>query len=130
VTDAIMAAVKNVFADTRFTRVGGTVYGFVAKIDGKKIGVVMATKSQRFADSQRHVLNYSDFDSLSAGLDAGRLDLAFVVTAEADQWGRMTIIDVIPARELAVTLKDIVPLDGRLGKFWLIHPHFTAEEGF
>jgi hypothetical protein len=127
VNDAIMAAVKNVFTDPRFHHVAGTVYGFRGNIDGKKVGVVAATKSQRFADSVHHVLNKSDFDSVIAGYEANpkRIDYAFVVSAEGQ-----SVVDVIQAPELAVTLKNVTPLPGRLGEFYLVNPHFTDGEGF
>jgi hypothetical protein len=131
VTDAILAAVRNPFPDPRFSHVPGTVYGFVARIDGKKVGVVAATKSQRFAGSTHHVLNKADLESVVAGQEAGRLDWAFVVTAEVNQAGKMAVIDVILAQHLAANLKNVPPLTGRLGEFWLLHHNFLTDgEGF
>jgi hypothetical protein len=127
--DAITAAVFNVFTDPRFKRLKSRVYGYVGVIDGKRIGVVAATKSQRFANSADHVLNKSDFDHLIAALDASRRDEAYVVSAETDQSGNMTVIDAIEARELAAILANVKPrIGGLLGDFYLVNPHFTTEE--
>jgi hypothetical protein len=130
VTDAIVAKVKNVFADPHFTKVPGTMYGFVAWIGGKRYGVVAATQLHRYAGSGQYLLNKGDLDSLVAGLEAGRLNQAYVVSAAADQSGKMTVIDVIEARELSIRLKDVVPFTGKYGEFYRLTAHFTVEEGF
>lgn len=125
--DAITAAVFNVFTDPRFKRKKNRVYGWVGEIEGKKIGVVAATKSQRFADSTDHILNKNDLDRLIAGLDAGRLDEAYVVSAETDQSGKLMVIAAIEARELVATLAK-PRIGGQLGDFYLVNPYFTTEE--
>jgi hypothetical protein len=128
INDATTAAVLNVFTDPRFCRIKNAVYGFVGKIDDKKIGIVVATKSQRFATSDNHVLNKLDFDHLIEALDAGRRDEGYVVSAKADQSGKMTVVDAIEARKLAAILQNATPRSGKLGEFFLVNPYFTSEE--
>jgi hypothetical protein len=123
--DAIIAAaVKNVFTDSRFRRIKNAVYGFRGEIDGRKIGVVIATKSRRFASSMDHALNKSDLELL-----IGRLDTGYVVTAATDVAGNLIFVAAIEARKLvADILIGRTPLSGRLGEFFLVSPNFTSTE--
>jgi hypothetical protein len=130
--DAIATAVRNIFfPDSLFERVRNSVYGYKGLIDGKKVGVVAATKSHRFTDSPHHLLNKNDFDKLIAALDdePARLDQGFVVSANIDNSGKPTFVDAIEARELAATLANVTPRSGGpLGDFWLVNSHFTTDE--
>jgi hypothetical protein len=130
IDDAITAAVRNVFNDnSAFYRIdnNNVVYGWVGEIEGKKIGIAVATKSQRFASSTDHILNKNDLDQLIAALDAGRRDQAFVVSANINQSGKFTFVSMIEARELAAILANVTPRSGPLGEFFLVKPHFTSE---
>jgi hypothetical protein len=122
------APVDKVFTDSRFHRIGSAVYGWVGKIDGERIGVVVATKSQRFANSTDYLLNKDDFDRLVAALNAGRLDEAWVVCAKIDQSGKLTFISAIETKFFFDTLANMPRRSGRLGDFYLVNEEFTTEE--
>jgi hypothetical protein len=124
-----IAAVRNVFTDARFHRIKNAVYGFRGEIDGTRVGVVVASKSLRFASSSDHVLNKSDLDRLIAALDANRLDAGFVVTAATDSNGNLTFVSEIEARKLKTEiLNGRTTLSGKLGEFYLVSPKFTSSE--
>ena len=126
---SVTAAARNVFTDARFRRIKNAVYGFRGEIDGTRVGVVAATKSQRFASSTDHVLNKSDLERLIAALDANRLDVGFVVTAASDSTGNLGFIAEIEARKLkSEILTGRTPLSGKLGEFYLVSPNFTNSE--
>ena len=127
--DGVTAAVRNVFTDARFHRIKNAVYGYRGEIDGTRVGIVVASKSQRFASSTDHVLNKGDFDRLNAALDANRLDAGFVVTATSDSTGNLAFIAEIEARKLkSEILTGRTPLSGKLGEFFLVSPNFTSTE--
>jgi hypothetical protein len=120
-------AVKNIFTDPRFNRVKNAIYGFRGEVDGNRIGAVIATKSQRFADSNNHVLNKLDLEKLMTALVENRLDVGFVVTAATDANGNLVFIDMMESRKLvAEILARREPMSGNLGEFYLIAPHFRG----
>jgi hypothetical protein len=126
-TGAILAAVRKFNGDSSFEHVPGTMFGFRANIDGKKVGVALATKSERFFE---HVLNKADIDGVLNALGAGRLDHGFGVTVKFVD-GTFTFVDMMEASELSVTiLAKKTPVPGKRGPFYQINPHFTDEEGF
>ena len=130
IPDAILAAVRNMFT-AHFTPVPGTVYGFRGIIEGKKIGVVLATKTPKYAKSRHHILNKDTFDNLVEGYDAKRLDYAIAVTAKVVD-GKWAVVNVIEAHELAATLANVEPGSSDMGGFFLLDENFATEqeEGF
>jgi hypothetical protein len=96
------------FADRRFRPSGWCKYW--AEINGRKIGVVLATKSPQYDDC---ALNKAGFDRLLAAKREGRIDVAVVVAARVN--GRLSppeFIAAIDADELAEKLNN-VPLPRR-----------------
>lgn len=125
----VTAAVRNVFVDPRFHRIRSAIYCFFGDIDGVRVGIAVASKSQRFATSTEHVLNKSDDERLIAALDAGRLDEGYVVTAATDANGNLVFIDAMEARKFAAEiLVGKTPLSGKLGEFFLVSPNFTSDD--
>ncbi len=108
-------ALKDMFTDNRFQRIGRNRYW--AEVDGRKIGVVLATKNARYDD---HALNKADLDRVLAAKREGRLDDAFVVAAKTNGSGIPIFSDQIDAETLASKLAGELPMVGRFGEFFVI----------
>jgi hypothetical protein len=107
------------------------LFRYFATIDGKKIGVVLATKSQGF---ENFALNKADLDRVTAATSDGRLDAGFVVAATVNASGSMEFVDQIFADVLADQLREETPRVGRYGEFYLIPSRIafpvSADEPF
>ncbi|WP_377828840.1 hypothetical protein ACFKHW_38075 [Bradyrhizobium lupini] len=114
------------FSDNRFQRHGR--YRYSATIDGEKIGVVLATKSQGY---NNFALNKADLDRVVTATGDGRLDAGFVVAATVNG-DSMNFIDQISADVLADPLRGEQPRTGKFGEFYLIPERiaFPADEPF
>ena len=123
----IQRDLSSVFSDDQFSQHGR--YRYSATIDGVKIGVVLATKSQNY---NNFALNKADLDRVIAGVSDGRLDAGYVVAATVNVTGSMEFVDQISADILADQLKGETPRTGKFGEFYLIPPHiaFPADEPF
>ena len=74
----ILAALPNMFRGPLFRQTSR--YRYRAKIDGIKVGVVVAARTWRF---DNHALGTSDFDRLLEYKSDGKIDFAFVVAARS-----------------------------------------------
>ena len=92
-------------------------YRYFGEIDGAKIGVVLATKNQRF---DNWALNKPDFDRVIAGKRDGRINEAYVVAAKVNGVGIPLYCDQIEAEELLRKLANEVPRVGSFGEFYVI----------
>src|SRR5258705_6348023 len=106
---------NGMFSDPRFARFGR--YCYHVEIDGRKIGVVLATMNQGY-DS--YALNKAEFDRLLAARRDGRLDGAFVVIAKTNGSTTPTYCGEIDAEELDSQLRGLTPRSGRFGEFYVL----------
>ncbi len=114
----------SVFTDDRFRHTGrNRLFG---EIDGTRVGVVLATRSQRF---DNFALNKGDFDRLIAGLREGKIDQAYVVQARSNGFGAMVYAAYIKAEQLAEMLNGHPPMTSQLGPFWVLPPGFKMAGG-
>jgi hypothetical protein len=108
----------NILAEMpRFRRVGRNRY--FAEIDGRKIGVVLATQNPTYDDL---ALNKSDLDRVVAAKRDGKLDDALVVAARIDHRGAQTFFDQIDGELLQEKLASELPRDGKFGEFYVLPP--------
>jgi hypothetical protein len=114
-----MTDLSKIFSDDRFRPFGQ--YRYYGEVDGSKIGVVLATCSPRF---DNFALNKADLDRLVDGKREGRIDQAFVVQARVNGYGAPAFHAVIDAEELAVALKNVPPVNGQFGPFFVVPPGF------
>jgi hypothetical protein len=115
---------SGMFTDRRFRRCGR--YRYVGEIDGKKIGVVLATKSPSYFD---YALNKPDLDRVIAGKRAGRLDEAIVVKAKIGV-GIPQYHDQIDAEQQATELVNVMPRSGAYGEFFVLPDLAGEDEAF
>ena len=116
----ILAALPNMFRGPLFRQTSR--YRYRAKIDGTKVGVVVAARTWRF---DNHALGTSDFDRLLEYKSDGKIDFAFVVAARISKDNLHTYVGHRDAEELHQLLKEVAPLESEFGRFWLLRPDFT-----
>jgi hypothetical protein len=109
---------------SRFSRVGRNRY--FAEIDGRKIGVVLATQSPTYDE---FAVNKSDLDRVVAAKRDGRLADAVVVAARIDR-GAQTFLDQIDGEVLQAKLASEPTRDGKFGAFYVLLPRigFPARD--
>ena len=90
---------------------------YFGEIDGKKIGVALATKNPAFDEA---AVNKSDLDRVITAKRDGRLDEAKVVAAKMNGGGVPTFYDQIDAELLQEKLAGVPPRSGRYGEFYTI----------
>jgi hypothetical protein len=91
-----------------------------AVIDGMKVGVILATKSQWHTN---HALSNDGLERLLAGKRAGKIDLAYVVFTESSS-GYCAHVD---AEHLRERLNGFKPRIGQFGEFWTLPPWFAVS---
>jgi hypothetical protein len=111
----------DIFADTSFTKYGPRKY--LAEIDGRRIGVLLATKNSGF---DTFALNKAEFDHLLAAKLAGRIDEAFVVAAKINGSTPPSYCGEIDAELLEGSLKRFTPRIGSLGDFYVLQDYNFA----
>jgi hypothetical protein len=111
-----MCDLSKMFEDGRFKRYGLRKY--FSEIDGKKIGVVLATKSNGYDTC---ALNKTEFDDALRAKHEGRIDEAYIVAAKAAN-GAMTYWDQIDAEQLSAKLVNMTMKAGRYGDFFVLPP--------
>jgi hypothetical protein len=100
------------FGDGRFER--KDLRKYFGEIDGKKIGVVLATKNSGYPDC---ALNRIELEGLLRAKQEGRLDEVYVVAVSNGRF-----LEQIEAGELAAKLTNEMPRTGRFGDFYVLHP--------
>ena len=118
----ILAALPNMFRGPLFRPTSRHRYR--AKIDGAKVGVVVAARTWRFDNNQ--VLIKSDFDRLLEAKSSGTIDFAFVVAAKISKENVSTYIGHRDAEELHQDLRDVAPLANQYGQFWVLRPDLDS----
>jgi hypothetical protein len=111
-----MTDLTKMFEDGTFKRFGLRKY--LSQIDGRKIGVVLATKS---AGYDTCALNKKEFDGALRAKRNGQIDEAYVVAANVNGDG-VLYWDQIDAEQLAAKLANEVPRVGRYGEFFVLPP--------
>jgi hypothetical protein len=111
-----MRDLSKMFEDGQYKRYGLRKY--LSEIDGKKIGVVLATKN---AGYDTCALNKKEFDDALRGKREGRIDEAYVVAANVSVGG-VLYWDQIDAEQLEAKLANEVPRIGRFGEFFVLPP--------
>ena len=112
---------SEIFADTRFREFGR--YRLFGEIDGRKVGVVLATRSPRF---DNYALNKADFERLIAGRRDGKIDCAFVVFAKVNGNAARVYCEHIDAAEMSEKLKGVSLRNGEFGAFYVLPVNFTS----
>jgi hypothetical protein len=120
---------SKIFEDGRFKRCG---HKYLGEDDGKKIGVVLATKSAGY-DSP--ALNKQEFDGGRRAKRDGRIDEFYVVAAKVNGVATPKYLDHIEAEQLAAKLANETPRVGRFGEFYVLHagigfPATTDDDDF
>jgi hypothetical protein len=112
-----MTDLSRMFENGQFKRLGLRKY--LGEVDGRKIGVVLATKNAGF-DSP--ALNKMENDSLLRAKRDGRIDEADVVAAKVNGADVPRFLGQIDAEQLAAKLVNEVPRIGRYGEFFVLNP--------
>jgi hypothetical protein len=116
----ILAALPNIFRGPLWRQTSGRRYR--AKIDGAKVGVVIAARSWRY---DNHSLWKKDYDHLLEYKSSGKIDFAFVVAARVSKENAHTYVSHRDANELHEDLKEVAPRVSEFGQFWLLRPDLT-----
>jgi hypothetical protein len=111
----MMDDLREIFSSGHFKQHGARK--FFGEIDGRKIGVVLATKG---ADYDSAALNRAEFNAALRGKREGRIDEAYVVAATFTN-GRHVYWDHIEAEQLETKLANEAPRAGRFGEFYVLH---------
>jgi hypothetical protein len=110
----IPAYLKMMFTDDRWRRIRERIY--YGEIDGKKIGVAVATQSP---NRDNYALNRAEHERVLNGKLTGKVDLAFVVAAKLNGFGNPPEFRCGNFIE-AVSLTGYRPIAGRYGEFWAL----------
>jgi len=102
---------KSVFSDNQWRRIRERIY--YAEIDGKKIGIVVATQSP----GRDFILNCNEYERVRKAKLTGKFDVAFVVAARLNGFDKPP--EYVCGNFLeAVSLTTCRKVVGRLGDFW------------
>jgi hypothetical protein len=111
-----MFDLHNLFEDHRFERFGNRK--FFGEIESHKIGVVLATKDDRYGNC---ALNKKELDGVRRAKREGKLQEAYVVAAKKNGGG-MTFLGQIDADELESKLVNVKTKSGAFGEFFVLPP--------
>jgi hypothetical protein len=110
------------FDDKRFKEIDSWLW--FAEIDGKRVGVAVATRSSRF---DTHALNQQSLDRLIEAKRSGKVDNTFIVAARIDALNNISFIAANDAEYLqTVLLQKMRTRTGRHGQFWTLTEHMIA----
>jgi hypothetical protein len=115
---------SGMFSDPRFRRHGLRQYS--AEIDGRRIGVVLATKNPGYNGPALNKIEF--FDRLLAAKRDGRIDVARVVFARTNGDATPTYWGEIDDEELEPQLRGITPRSGRFGEFYVLPDHLLPPD--
>ena len=102
---------KSVFSDNQWRRIRERIY--YAEIDGKKIGIVVATQSP----GRDFILNCNEYERVRKAKLTGKIDVALVVGARLNGFDKPP--EYVCGNFLeAVSLTGCRKVAGRLGDFW------------
>ena len=97
------------------------------EIDGKKIGVVLATMNNPSFNT--YALNVGELNRLRAGKNDGKIDEAAIIAVEVDG-GARTYRGEMMLDEATLKLNAISPRNGRFGEFYSLPVGFFGDEPF
>ena len=119
----VPAYLKTMFSDGQWRRIRDRIY--YAEIDGKKIGVVLATMSPNRND---YALNRAEYERVINGKREGKVDLAFVVAVRLSGFGKPPEYHSANHIE-AVSLTGCRKIDGRWGEFFALQLDDINSDG-
>lgn len=116
---------SSIFEDPRWHQLKTCRRLFFAEIGGQRLGVVLATRSDRYPS---FALNCGEMKRLIAGKGSGKLDALYVVAADKNGSG-YAYRSHVDAEELNKALANRPTIDGAYGPFWSLDPsEFGLED--
>ena len=116
------AGLSAIFTSPEFQQVNPT--RFKGKLDGVKVGVVIATLNSSY---NNYAINETDLVGAIKAKHDGKINEAYVVYARRVD-GTRVYVDAVPAEDLHEKLKNVAPIVGRFGKFWALPGTTTGDD--